>query len=238
MMAQRFPDAYDGIAAGAPAIHWTESVPNIHWPQQVMNELRHYPYGCELDAITAAAVSVCDGLDGVRDGVISNPDDCLKTFSPFSVVGTKIQCAQLNNTEVAISKSAAEIASAAWRGITTADGTSVWHGIAPGADLTGNSPSSYGQPGIAATTNCTASGCVGAPNTIGLQWLQLFVEKNPEKDLSNLTRDEFLELVHASRQQYSSIIGTTDPDLTRFRDAGGKLISFHGLVSHPSLYLP
>ena len=38
-------------------------------------------------------------------------------------------------------------------------------------------------------------------------------------------------MVHAGKQQYASILGTDDADLSRFRDSGGKMISFHGLVS-------
>ncbi|KAJ3538726.1 hypothetical protein NM208_g5784 [Fusarium decemcellulare] len=231
MLAQRFPTAYDGIAAGAPAIHWTEFLPSIQWPQQVMNELADYPYGCEIDAITEAAVSACDGLDGTVDGVIAHVDECLNTFDPFSVVGKTIKCDQLNETTIEVSQTAAIVVNATWHGMTTADGKHVWYGIAPGADLTGNSPTSYGQPGVV-STNCTASGCVGAANDLGLQWLKLFVARDPNKNLSNLTRSEFDDLVHASRQQYSSIIGTTDPDLSRFRDAGGKMITFHGLADN------
>lgn len=231
MLAQRFPTAYDGIAAGAPAIHWTEFFPSMQWPQQVMNELDKYPFGCEMDAITAAAVEACDRLDGVVDGVISHVDDCLGTFDPFSIVGKSVQCAQINKTAMRVSHSAAVIVSATWRGMSTTDGKRIWHGLNPGSDLTGNSPASYGQPGVAATANCSTSGCRGAPNILGLQWLQLFIARAPAKDISNLTRADFIDFVNAGRQQFTSIIGTTDADLSRFRDAGGKLISFHGLVS-------
>jgi hypothetical protein len=231
MLAQRFPNAYDGIAAGAPAIHWTEFVPSIQWPQQVMNELDEYPFGCEIDAITAAAVEACDGLDGVVDGVISHVDDCLSTFDPFSIVGKSVQCAQINNTATRVSHSAAAIVSATWRGMSTTDGKRIWYGLNPGSDLTGNRPTLYSQPGVAATANCSTSGCIGAPNILSLQWLQLFIARAPGKDMSNLTRADFINLVHAGRQQFTSIIGTADPDLSKFKDAGGKLISFHGLVS-------
>ncbi|RKK82623.1 hypothetical protein BFJ71_g15211 [Fusarium oxysporum] len=230
MLAQRFPTAYDGIAAGAPAIHWTEFFPSMQWPQQVMNELDKYPFGCEMDAITAAAVEACDRLDGVVDGVISHVDDCLSTFDPFSIVGKRVQCAQINKTAMRVSHSAAVIVSATWRGMSTTDGKRIWHGLNPGSDLTGNSPASYGQPGVAATANCSTSGCRGAPNILGLQWLQLFIARAPAKDISNLTRADFIDFVNAGRQQFTSIIGTTDADLSRFRDAGGKLISFHGLA--------
>jgi len=51
MLAQRYPDAYDGIMAGAPGIYWPELLASGQWPQQVMKTLDSYPYGCELDTI-------------------------------------------------------------------------------------------------------------------------------------------------------------------------------------------
>src|SRR5206468_1840394 len=33
-----------------------------------------------------------------------------------------------------------------------------------------------------------------------------------------------------SKNQFASIISTNDPDLTDFRDAGGKMITWHGLA--------
>lgn len=232
MLAQRYPTAYDGIAAGAPAIYWTDFFPYMHWPQQFMNMLGTYPYGCELDAITAAAVADCDALDGILDGVIVEVDACLARFDPFSVVGTAINCTEAGG-ETLISSAAAAVANATWNGLITADGKRTWYGISPGADLTGNDPATLRPPGIAATS-CAAGTCVGAPNAFGVQWLQLFVAQDPAFDLSNLTHAEFDRLAHLSRQMYRSIIGTDDPDLSAFRDAGGKLVTFHGLVGRHS----
>ena len=229
MLAQRYPEAFDGIAAGAPAIYWADFFPNFQWPQQVMNELGEYPYPCEIDAITAAAVSACDGLDGTVDGVIAHVDECFQTFDPLSVVGTAVKCKQLNGSEIQISEAAATIVNATWQGMTTADGRPVWYGLAPDADLTGSNANYSGPAGIVAT-NCTNDGCVGTPLSLGLQWLQLFVARDAKADLSSLSRVEFDNLAHAGRQMYDSVIGTADPDLTSFRNARSKLITFHGLV--------
>lgn len=65
MIAQRYPTTFDGILAAAPAINWAQFIVSEYWPQVVMNEMREHPTICELDAITGAAVSACDGLDGV-----------------------------------------------------------------------------------------------------------------------------------------------------------------------------
>ncbi|KAL0929801.1 uncharacterized protein CTRU02_215231 [Colletotrichum truncatum] len=228
MMAQRFPSVYDGIAAGAPAIHWNELASYAGWAYQIMSEIKEYPYPCEVDAITAAAVSACDSLDGVTDGIIAEAEECLVRFDPFSVVGKTTACAQLNGTEKAISKTAAIVVNATWHGMTTEDGQQVYHGLLPGADLTGNGKNSLGQGGLAATL-CNESGCgVGAGK--GSIFFRLFVEKNAEADVSNITRAQFDDFVHSARQQYDSFMETADPDLRRFQEAGGKLLTFHGLA--------
>ncbi len=42
MMAQRFPNAYDGILAGAPAINWPSFIVAEYWGQLIMNQLDVY----------------------------------------------------------------------------------------------------------------------------------------------------------------------------------------------------
>ena len=41
---------------------------------------------CKLAAATAAAIAACDGIDGVKDGVIEDPKRC--TYDPKPLVGT------------------------------------------------------------------------------------------------------------------------------------------------------
>lgn len=111
MLAQRVPKAYDGISAGAPAIYWSDVMLNRLLPEHVMRMIKEYLRWCELDAITASAISRCDGLDGVVDGIIAIVDECKKLFNPFDLVSTTIA---YDDTANNITQAAAEVAKAAW----------------------------------------------------------------------------------------------------------------------------
>ena len=87
-LAQRYPDDYDGIYSGCPAINWASMVPGTFWPQVVMNEAKNFVSKAKLDAATAAVIAACDAADGVTDGVIDDPIRC--TWDPQALVGTKI----------------------------------------------------------------------------------------------------------------------------------------------------
>jgi hypothetical protein len=230
MLAQRYPTAYDGIAAIAPAIDWPQFLVGALWPQHLMNQMGHYPYRCEIDAITSAAIDACDGLDGVMDGIIAEVDECVATFDASRLIGTTVEnCAEAGGSSVAISKAATVVVNAAWHGIETAAGNQTWHGYSPGTDLTGNIVG-RARDNVAAT-NCTDGDCVGAPGHLAIEWVQMFVRKDPNFDFSKLTREEFDNLLHIGTRDYGSMVTTDDPDLSEFRNAGGKLVSFHGLVS-------
>lgn len=225
MIAQRYPGLYDGIAAAAPAINWNAFFTAMYWPQLIMNLARKHPHGCELDAITAAAVSACDGLDGVIDGVISNVDDC--HFNPFKVVGSIFNCSA-TGTKMHVSEMAAVVANATWSGPATSTGKFLWYGPHIGADISG-SLTSLGTAG----TNCTGGTCTGAPLYLGAEWITLFIEKNPNFDLTNITKKQYDEIVYSGHQQFASIIETVDPDLSQFRASKGKILTYHGLVRTP-----
>jgi len=61
-------------------------------------------------------------------------------------------------------------------------------------------------------------------------WLRLFILKNSSAPTSGFTQEEFDQIADASVEEYDSIIGTNDPDLSAFRNRGGKMISYHGMV--------
>ena len=214
MMAQRYPDAYDGIIAAAPAHNWGELIPGFFWPQWVMKQIGYFPPQCELEAITAAAISACDELDGIKDGVIGLTGLC--DFDPKTIVGQPYACGTVTGT---ISEEAAIIANATWTGSVSAKGKLQWPGITPGTSLSAR-----------ANTTCDDYGrnCTGLPFTVSTDWLRLFVEKDPTFDPYSYTHVEWDRAVHASVQQYESIIGTSDPDLSEFKSAGGKMITWHG----------
>ncbi|KAI9642624.1 hypothetical protein NHQ30_009429 [Ciborinia camelliae] len=218
MMAQRYPEAYDGIVAGAPAINWVQSAVAGYWPQFVMNVLGTYPSGCELDGITAAAIASCDGLDGIVDGIVSAPGLC--KYQAKETVGKEVSCA--DGSSVNISEAAAIVAQAAWDGPTSDGGKFLWYGFNPSSPL---------STGLASTT-CTEGNknCTGAPFQVCSDWINLFVIKNASYPLQNITHKEYTRIFHSSIQQFASIIGTSDPDLSAFRDAGGKILSWHGLA--------
>lgn len=56
MLAQRYPEAYNGITAGAPAKSWTRLFPGLYWPTQAINNFAHVPHWCEFHALSAAAI--------------------------------------------------------------------------------------------------------------------------------------------------------------------------------------
>src|SRR5205807_49339 len=72
MEAQRYPQDYNGIVAGAPAINWTRFIPQEMWGAIAMNAANNPIPGCKLAAATAAAITACDAIDGVKDGVIED----------------------------------------------------------------------------------------------------------------------------------------------------------------------
>jgi len=208
MEAQRYPDDYDGILSACPAINWHRFLPADLWPQVVMAAAKNFVSKSKLDAATAAAVAACDAADGITDGVIDDPLRC--AYDPKALVGGKVGDDTFTDAD-------ADVVRKIWEGPRGQDGKFLWYGLERGADLfalagTGGSPLS------------------GKPFSIPLEWFQFFLVQNPKWDWTMLTPAGFELLWRQSVEQYGAIIGTDDPDLSRFRDRGGKVIIYHGMA--------
>ncbi|MEQ8954086.1 MAG: tannase/feruloyl esterase family alpha/beta hydrolase, partial [Gammaproteobacteria bacterium] len=103
--AQKFPEDYDGIIAGAPGLDWTgraAAALRVARHLQANPEARLQQPQREL--VYDAALRACDGSDGLRDGLISQPQQC--TFDPAVLActaGTASVClndAQLNTVQM------------------------------------------------------------------------------------------------------------------------------------------
>ncbi|WYZ42270.1 hypothetical protein EsH8_V_001165 [Colletotrichum jinshuiense] len=232
MLAQRYPDLFDGIAAAAPAINWNSVFVGGTYANFLMDLYKVYPPRCEVQALTDAAIKACDGSDGLVDGILSDIDAC--DFDPVNLVGTTIQCEgfpYLNvTTERKISLGAATIVQKTWDGPRRANNSQLWYGASPAAALGGGVYANLNGGSFAPIgTVCGANGtCTLDPLVLFREWTRFFVLKNSTADLSNLSLEEYEDIFDSSAREYASIIDTNNPDLSAFRQAGGKLLTFHG----------
>src|SRR5579863_580070 len=75
--AQRFPDDFDGIAAGAPVLNWTHRSIEALWvAQAALKDPASYIPAEKYPLIHHAAIAACDAQDGLKDGLISDPPSC------------------------------------------------------------------------------------------------------------------------------------------------------------------
>jgi Tannase and feruloyl esterase len=83
--AQRYPGDYDGIWASDPAIHFCQFIIAGMWPPLVMKEVNNVVAPEKFEAFRKAAIDACDGIDGIRDGLLGAFDDC--DFDARSIIG-------------------------------------------------------------------------------------------------------------------------------------------------------
>jgi hypothetical protein len=211
--AQRFPADYDGILSGAPAINWAKLHVEQLWGHVVMLDAKHVVAQCKFEAATAAAIEACDPADGVTDGVIDDPTAC--GFDPKALVGRSTEaCGAFTSAD-------ADVIRAIWRGPERQSGGSLWYGLPRGASFalsaTGGTP------------------LAGRPFAITLDWFRYFLLQDPKWDWTTLTRPRYEQLFDQSVEQWNDVFGTDNPDLSAFRDRGGKLIAWHGWAD-PLIY--
>ena len=123
--AQRFPDDYDAIAAGAPANNWSALMGFSIIVQRNMTGPEGLP-ASKVGVLTEASLAACDARDGVVDRVIGQPKMC--TFDPAST-----QCAT-GKTEGCLTPTEVAAAKRIYAGVVTQDGTVLMPGTGPASE--------------------------------------------------------------------------------------------------------
>lgn len=209
MEAQRYPEDYDGIVAGAPVLNYPRLQVAQLWSQVVMLEEDRVLSPCILDAAREAVVAECDALgDGVVDGVIGDPLAC--AFDYGSLVGQETDCGET------ITEEDAAVLTAIAQGPRGADGRFLWYGLAPGAtyELTGSAVVDGER--------------VGAPFAYPVDVIASWLEQNPDWDWRTSTYETFEAHMQQAVAMYDGVQGASDPDIGEFAQAGGKLLLWHG----------
>jgi hypothetical protein len=204
-MAQRYPGDYNGILAGAPAIHFDRFQAAMIWPQMAsrLENGGAVPID-KLTLATNAAVAACDDLDGVVDGVLTDPWAC--TYGAEDLVSD--DCTASDNTCLTVTEAAA--INKIWYGPTNEKGNKrLWYGEVRGTDL-----SALAGPD---------------PFQVAIEQPRYWVYFDPAWDWQVLNYSNFKAFFDETIDQMAEGGTATDnPDLAAFRDQGGKLILWHG----------
>jgi hypothetical protein len=210
MEAQRFPEDFDGILAGAPANFWTHMLAaGVDVVQGVFgrNPAAYIP-NIKIPALQAAALSACDAQDGVKDGIISDPLRC--RFDPSVLL-----CKREDSRDCLTALQVASVKKL-YAGGVTKQGKLIFPGFFPGAE---DGPSGWSQ-WITGTGPGKASASVYVEN-----YFRYMVIDDPT--WNPLTANVDVAMQEAD-EKTASLLNATDPDLRHFQTRGGKLILYHG----------
>ncbi|WP_342132610.1 tannase/feruloyl esterase family alpha/beta hydrolase [Hydrogenophaga sp. OTU3427] len=248
-LAQKFPDQYDGILAGAPAFNWSRFITAELYPQVVMyQDLGRTIPNAKLHAVSALALRACGG-EQANWGFLLDPLAC--SYNPArdamalctgEVGDERVQGSGTQAT--CLSAKEAQVVKKIWYGLTR-DGTAP----DPARDngRTGILASTGGQLWWGPTRNTDLTALAGdqAPFPIASQLTALILQ-NPriaQKGMFNNAtgnaEDGWQKLKYAdlvdvyerglAMQAQLSDINTDSADLTALRDRGAKVLSYHGL---------
>ena len=208
MEAQRFPEDFNGILAGAPASDWSHLFTSFVWNELALSKER-IPIE-KLRAIQRAVVAACDAADGLKDGLVSNPLAC--HFDP-AVLACKGADAKDCLTSAQV-----ETLKALYSGPRNPrTGEQLFPGlITSGAEAM---PMNWpvwvlgGAPGQSAHAG------------FGVSYYRDLVFERPDWQLGSM---DFDRNVRISDEKVGPTINATNPDLRSFRAHGGKLLQYHG----------
>jgi hypothetical protein len=205
MEAQRYPEDYDGIVAGAPANYWTHLMTEALWDTEaLLKEPGSYIPAAKTAAIENAVLAACDAADGLKDGVVDDPSAC--HFDPSTLL--------CKGADSAACLTAPQVA--ALRKLYDGPGARISPGHAPGGES--------GAAGWAAWVTGPAP-----EKSLGFQFGTQFFKNMVYQDAAWDYRQFDLERdVKKADEKMAHLLNATDPDLKPFARRGGKLILYHG----------
>ena len=215
MLALRSPGLFDGILNGAPAMDYTGLVGS--WMASVVQANTDEDGGRiigpgDVPLIRDHVLAQCDAADGLEDGLISDPDACTVDWAPITCgEGTNEPCL----TEAQIDTLTA------WTetGAVTSEGDSLYPATVPlgsepfwGLWLTGFEGG--------------GGGLVPVFNEGFLRFMAF--REDPGEAFTSM---DFDFDTHPEELAFMAAIYNADtPDLSAFAEAGGRMITWHGLA--------
>jgi feruloyl esterase len=213
ILAQRFPDDFDGIICGAPVLNFTGTMIGY---AKMAQALAAAPISyAKLRLLADRVYAHCDEKDGLKDGLIDDPRRC--DFQPARDLP---KCAEgADNPDCFTTGQISSLEKI--YGDVMSQGKRIFPGWPVSSEAIGpNGRSGWDFWKISAGSQPALS------MTFGETFFKYmaFPDKNPKTDLANFDFDRDparLEWIH-------NILDATDPDLSRFKQRGGKLLMYFG----------
>lgn len=214
--AQRFPDDFDGILVGAPVLDFTGTMTNY---VAIIRALDAAPIPPEkLKVIAERVYRKCDAVDGLADGLITDPRRC--EFDPARDLPVCAGDADGADCFTAAQVRALEVV---YRGAESR-GKNIFFGQPVGAEIE--------MPGPAGGAQSGWSGWLIAPRgrTISAAFAETFFrylafeKPEPNYDLNSFNFESDPERLGP----ISRLLDAKDSDLARFKSRGGKMVMYFG----------
>jgi feruloyl esterase len=206
MEAQRYPNDFDGIVAGAPANYMSQLFGLSAFQQQTMAKPGGYLGQPQRDLLQKSALAECGGEPFIRD-----PMSC--HFDPG-----KLAC-KAGQTDGCLTAPQVASAKAMYEGRRDKSGKVVFPGYSPGAEGLNGSWNAW-ITGPNADANQRAAGPSFSSNAF-----KYFGFQDPNFDYLKMDMGAQFE---GARKKMAAVLDSPDPNLKPFKAHGGKLIQFHG----------
>jgi feruloyl esterase len=200
MEAQRYPEDFDGIIAGAPA---NNQIQLCAWRLAVVagslkDPSRALP-AAKNALLNKAVLDACDALDGVKDRLLADPRNC--HFDPATLLcpGPEqdgcLTAGQLETVRMAYSDARKQ------------NGELIYPRLPRGGELGWRLPGNAKEPG-----------------SIDVDMFRFIAHQDPNWDWRTFDLDRDTELA----EERAGFIEASSPDLSAFKARGGKLLIYHG----------
>ncbi|MDP4532885.1 tannase/feruloyl esterase family alpha/beta hydrolase [Marinobacter salarius] len=209
MQAQRHPDLFDGIISRAPANDFTGQ---FLWYQKVLKQFSQPGAGlsdAKIRTLSDAILAKCDADDGLKDGILGQPNSC--DFDPSELACTG------GESDDCLTAPQIESVRTFFAGVDIADGRYTWATHPPGSEFRFD----FG----AWADDGTGTRREGAAAALMNGYIKYMVARDPSVDPLELDPTEYTDRI----DELVKLIDATDPDLTEFKNNGGKLILWTGL---------
>ncbi|GAA6043245.1 hypothetical protein JCM8097_008483 [Rhodosporidiobolus ruineniae] len=203
---QMYPDEYDGVMAGQAAQYWPQLSALEYYLSIYVNALNSTGYlsRADYDLIASTVLDQCDGLDGLVDGLLTDPTLCRPDLS-------HLLCDKPNaNSSACLNQDQVQNMQTIWSQWNWQNGSFLYPGMEVGSE------------------GLSAFSVTGTPYSLAGDYFRYQVQN--ETAIGNLSisgEAELQELVKEALEINPGGITATDPYIGDFLNRG-KLITFAG----------